>query len=129
MNFLVENNNISVDVNFNKGINFLIGSSGSGKTFLLKSIVLFCKLKNISYVKIDYTSDLNEDIILLSCKEKEVILLDNADLYLSPNMYNKIKSLNSIVIISKKKISNLSCNDTKMYVVHYRDKHLSIEEA
>ena len=94
-----------IKVNIKSGVNILEGYSGTGKTFLMKGIVYYCKSNKISYSYIDYKDiDRGSDIIKASCRNKDIVMLDNADLYISNELLEEIKKTAKIIIISLKQI-------------------------
>lgn len=64
-------------------------------------------------------SSTNKDIIYNMCLEKEIAILDNADLYLNGELFDKIRNLDCTVIISKKRTFDLNMEDVHLYIVKY----------
>lgn len=112
---------ISFDINFADKINVIKGASGTGKTFLFNMLSSYCSSNKISYAFIDYKflASGDEDLIFPHCLNKELIILDNADLYLTPELFDKIRNLNATVILSKKSTFGLNMDDAHLYTIDY----------
>lgn len=109
------------DVNFSDKLNLIKGSSGTGKTFLFHIMQAYCVSEEISCALIDskVLSSANEDIIYSMCLGKEIVILDNADLYLNGELFDKIRNLDCTVIISKKGTFGLNMKAVHLYLVKY----------
>jgi hypothetical protein len=114
-------------IDFKDKINMIKGDSGTGKTYLFNVIYGYCSVNNIPCAYIDYkmVASNNEDLIFEHCKNKKLILLDNADLYLTSDLFNKLKNLDSTLIISKKTSFGLNMNDVHLYKVSYENRIIS----
>lgn len=119
--FQLENTDVLFDINFLDKLNLIKGSSGTGKTFLFNVIQAYCITEGISCAFIDskVLSNGNKDIIYSMCLDKEIIILDNADLYLDSELFDKIRKLNCTVIISKKVTFGLNMENVHLYLVNY----------
>jgi hypothetical protein len=111
------------NVDFIDKINMIKGNSGTGKTYLFTVLYSYCSVNNISCVYIDYkmVASSNESLIFEQCKNKKLILLDNADLYLTSELFNKIKSLDATIIISKKTSFGLNMTGVHLYKLLYEN--------
>lgn len=123
-------NPINVCVSFEKGVSILDGFSGEGKTFLIKLIKSYCKRTGISSIYITCDTGISAESIEKECVNKEVILLDNADLYMTRKLFSYLKSLkNSIVIMSLKRSFLYDSYDCKTYLVCYDNNSITLEEG
>lgn len=121
-------NGIAVDAQLHKGITFLRGYSGTGKTLLLSALELYCRNQGISCYLCDYHSqNLSEDKIYASCSDVQVLLLDNADLYLTPTLLKRLKDI-EYIIISKKILFGFDLVSATSCLVHYNNMQLILEE-
>ena len=120
-------NGVDFDVSFTDKVNVFRGSSGTGKTFLFNVISAYCAKNNISHAYIDYKTVLTDDIdlILSHCKGKDIVILDNADLYLTPDLFQSIRDLGCTIILSKKTTFGLNMRDAHLYTVDYNGNTLS----
>ena len=116
-----EANGVKFEVAFSDKINVLKGASGTGKSFLFSVISSYCASENIPYALVDYrfVSEDNTEAILQYCKGKEIIILDNADLYLTPELFMGIQKLGATMIISKKTTFGLDMREAHLYAVDY----------
>ena len=99
-----------------------------GKTLLLSAIELYCRNQGIRCYLCDYhAQDLSEEQICAICSGMQVLLLDNADLYLTPELLEKLKCTN-YVIISMKHLFGFDLFSSTSCLVHYNNKQLTLEE-
>lgn len=126
MNINIKKNFVHIDVTFEEGVSVLDGISGGGKTFLIKSIYEYCLSVGIAVLYISYENALETDLIKSACCNK--ILFDNADLYMTDELFRYLKSLNgTIVIVAMKHSFLFDSYDCKSYLVEYNGKDLRIE--
>jgi len=113
-NYIFANTTFNAD--FIDKVNLMIDDSGTGKTFLIKMVINYCRNNNIPYLHIDYEHrDLLNDVGNLN--SKEILLFDKADLYLTKELFEEIKNLKPISIIS---IKNIKGYKVKNNVGKYR---------
>ena len=105
-------NGITVNVELNKGVNLLSGNSGTGKTLLMQAIELYCLNEGISYI----------------CSNSDVVLLDNADLYITEDLLKEIKCGDKLIVISLKISNKISMKYVREYLLNYEKMYLSLEE-
>lgn len=123
-------NGVTFDASFSSRVNFLRGNSGTGKTFLLKALELYCNNNDISCQYLDYRARHKSlEYISTLCGDADVLLLDNADLYLTPEIFNKLRSSGKFMVISMKDISELDLEGVKGYVVKYSNTQLVLKRA
>ena len=109
---IIKNYNYSetiFNIDFSDKVNVLDDYSGTGKTFLMSMLSSYCEENNIPYIYIDYR--MKNSILLNELSNCKVLLFDQADLYMDFNMFEKIKNLNAISIISIKSTSNLDMSE------------------
>lgn len=121
-------NSVNFNVSFKDKVCILCDLSGKGKTFLLKFVQSYCLLNDISCIYLDYNMcyvDRNKIVGL--CEGKEIVLLDNADLYLDNDMLNKIEDSSGIILICMKSISKLDMRKPRgIYSVNYKSDSLTV---
>lgn len=121
-------NGININVKFNKGITYLRGYSGTGKTLLLSAVELYCRNQDIRCYLFDYhVQDLSKEQICVMCSGMQVLLLDNADLYLTPDLLRELQCA-SYVIISMKNLLGFDLFSATSCLVHYNNRQLTLEE-
>lgn len=117
---------IVYNINFTDRINVIKGASGTGKTFLFNTLASYFVNNKIPYALIDYrflaTGD--KDLIYPHCLNKKVIILDNADLYLTKELFDKIKDSDATIILSKKSTFGLDMEDAHLYTIEYANSSL-----
>ena len=99
-------NSTKFDISFLDKINILLDNSGTGKTFLINMVSSYCENNDIPYMHIDYK---HRELVdnKKSLYNKEILLFDKADLYLTPDLFEELKSVKGISIISIKDIADL----------------------
>lgn len=123
-------NSANIDVTFINRLNILSGNSGTGKTFLYRALEHFCLINNIKYKYLDFRSaeDTQEQIINI-CSDKDVLLLDNADLYLTESILKELrKDSNKILIICMKDTSRISIDSASRCYINYDGYNLVMKE-
>lgn len=125
----IEYSGVNFKAEFTGKLNMLSSPSGTGKTFLLHAIQSFCTNQNIEYAFYNCRNCiLDEELIKALCKDSQIVLLDNADLYLTNELLSWFKTQNMIVIICMKNTSHLDMEGVVEYTVDYRDRKVTIEE-
>lgn len=124
-------NNIIVNVKLEEGINCIdFNESGTGKSYLMSIIRSFCVKNGIKYKSFNYNNDSLEVISDLKNIQSDikVILLDNADLILTPELSALLSELqNIIIIVGMKRRSRLPAG-YKLCRVEYHGNYLHCEE-
>ena len=107
----------------------LFGYSGTGKTFLFKALAEYFIENDINYIYIDYQGAyLALDTIKSIVCDRDFILMDNADLYMTAELYDYLKSLNNYKVISLKDTMPLNLENTHIMRVNYKDNSLKTIE-
>ena len=113
---------IDVKVDLKDKICVFYDMSGTGKTFLFTMLKSYFLDTGISFISVDYTNYK----ILNGCDfsdDTEVIILDNADLYMTGDMFSKLEKSNKSVIMSIKSIKGLNQRYMGFYnVIYTKDK-------
>jgi hypothetical protein len=112
-NFTVRN--LEYKLEFENRICYIIDESGTGKTFLFRNLRNHCLNNNIDFTFIDYNyANKSEDEIINACRNcTEIIILDNADLYLTPKIIDNLRA--NLVIASLKSSIGLRTDETGNY--------------
>lgn len=119
---------IEMHMKFDSKINLLGGYSGTGKTLLMKAITLHCTQSGISYRYVDYKNkDMTEEEIASYCKSAKIVMLDNADLYITDKLLNLLSESADMIIMSLKQTHLISMKNVKEYIVHYENMRLELE--
>ena len=125
----IDYSGVNFKAEFTGKVNILSSPSGTGKTFLLHAIESFCLNQNIEYSFYNCRyCILDEESIKNLCKDSHVVLLDNADLYLTNELLSWFKTQNMVVLICMKNTSHLDMEGVIKYAVDYKDQRVRIEE-
>ncbi len=125
---------ITIDVNFEDSDKecIFLSPSGTGKTFLFGILIEYLREMGITAVLINSTllNNLHNDItnIEKSCLDNDVqiVILDNADLYLTQEFLDALLEHGKKVIISLKNESRFSFQNFGFYRVKYSEKNLNV---
>ena len=118
--------NINLSINITDSVAILLDDSGTGKTFMLEMLESYFVANGIAYKKFDYSSE-NEDTdwFIQGMQKANIVLLDNADLYMTKELFNYLKSSNKQVIMSIKHTEKLgSFENCGFYTINYDNNNL-----
>lgn len=114
-----------LDVSFDTTVSALVDDSGTGKTFLFKLLLSYSEKRGIKTFLCNSTlADKPKDILLDLCKTSDLILLDNADLYLDNDFLSDIKALEKQTIICIKNTYKLNMQGVGIYCLSYENREL-----
>lgn len=131
---------ILINANFCERVNVLRSDSGTGKSFLFDlllagALIQNCSFYNLKFGLIDYNTILNGSLIkehiIEVCKNKDVILMDDADLYLSRSLIREllIEFPNLMFIISIKFLhSILGIESFAFYTLEHTPHKLMVKK-
>lgn len=118
---------ILLDVDFQDQFCYLSNASGTGKSFLFRLLRRYYKERDLTVIHVNYETETSTaDILLDYCKHADVVLLDNADLYLTREMVKRLRKLDIQVVICMKNIREVYESDFVLYDVVYNDNVLRV---
>lgn len=120
---------VFLDASFEQGINILNGYSGDGKSFLLSLIAGYCSDNDIDCLYVNGSHLLTSDEIENIAINKKVLLLDNADLYMTKKLYRYLSCLPVIILMSIKNKYYNNINKVNNFYVVYDGKSLSLRKV
>lgn len=116
---------LDVNIEFIDEINLMSNFSGTGKTFMFTIIKEYCRDNGIKCIYCDYSSvGQSEEQILQWCKDADIVIFDNADLYLTPKIVEKLKNAGKMQIISIKAYLNYNMRYAGVYDVIFTNDSL-----
>lgn len=125
--FIKEYSGIVFDVDIQDRISLFTGYSGTGKTFAFGAIQEYLISNNISIIYFDYRQmDYTVNQLISLCDNKEVIILDNADLYLTQILLDYIIDSNKILLCSIKKPYKYRFRVFRNYEVEYENNKVAV---
>ena len=100
-----------ISVNISSRLNLFFSESGTGKTFFMNIIYGYCLDEGIKCAYINHKSSMyrTEDIINI-CKDMDIVMLDNADLYLNNDILNSICD-NTMIFVDMKNTTKIDIED------------------
>lgn len=121
-------NGIHFQVGFVDKVNLLFDNSATGKTYLMKVIQGKCMKTGISckYVNSARYEDTEESIIQF-CKNSNVVLFDNADLYLTKTILENIVKTADCIIVCAKSSGIVRSVGGRLYHVLFSSKTLTVK--
>ncbi len=119
-----------IDAELDAKLNILTGNSGSGKSMLLQALDLYCSRNDLNWVFCNYHQmNYAKEKLIDICSNKDVVLLDNADLYITEDILNRILKTSKMVVMSLHDISAVSTNEAAIIqVIYTNDLRLSIRK-
>lgn len=128
LNIKMDYNGININCHFDDGVCMLSGYSGTGKTLLMKAIEFYCVNNSIKCRYCDFRyKDMTEQQIENACLGADVLILDNADLYLNNKLLEKLKKNAQQIIICMKDTTTIDMSNITEYLVNYSNLSLTIE--
>lgn len=123
-------NGITINASFNSKLNILVGDSGTGKTLLLSAIDLYCLNNNISCRLCNYNdANLSPEQIKAICAGADILLLDNADLYMNNSLLKELLTTSQLIILNMKDTSYINTNHhSEQYIVDYINLSLTVRK-
>ena len=125
MNIEYTSNGVVFSVNLESKVNIIFDDSGTGKSFFFETLKDYCKLKNIDYSFFNYQTS-NTKNKLINVKDDELVIMDNADLYLTRDILNELKTGKCIIILSIKNFHNIGLRDSTLYTVDYTENRFTL---
>lgn len=126
MHVVTTYNLITVDITLQKGVTILCGDSGTGKTLLMGAVELFCLENNIACKLLNYRQrDESEELLVQSCEDVEVVLIDNADLFITQSLLDRLDG--KYVVVSLKDLSKVNTMNVTECEVNYSDRKVTLE--
>lgn len=120
-----EYSGVSVNAVIDNKLCYFFDESGTGKTFFFSIVKCFCDINGIKCSVLDFNdAQKDEDVILKDCEKMEVVILDNADLYLSNEILEKIAA--PVVLISVKTFAEWVRKDAGLYLIEYEGKTMNV---
>lgn len=110
---------VSVNCSFGTNTYVFQGESGEGKTFFFNMVKSTCIKEGVScrFFRAD-SNLLGDDLIIEEMNLADVIIFDNADLYLTQRIVDSIRD-NQIVFISMKYPFKLNIRNRKLVDIRY----------
>ena len=117
------NKNVKCNIILQEGIGACFDLSGSGKTFAFKIIENYCEQNDIPCRKFDYTAmGSSLEFFITACKGKDVVIFDNADLYITPEILLGVKNLGVKYILASIKSRSYLKGTSPIYYRTVLDK-------
>lgn len=125
--FTKEYSGIVFDVDIQDRISLFTGYSGTGKTFAFGAIQEYLVSNNIRTIYFDDRQmDYTTDQLISLCDNKEVIILDNADLYLTQDLLDSIIDSDKILLCSIKRPYQYRFRVFGKYGVEYENNKVAV---
>lgn len=118
---------IHVVAEFKNGVSVLYGMSGSGKTYLLSSLYRESLRRGIKAVYKNYIIADNPDSLIESATKCDFMLLDNADLYMSMKLYNRLNAMGIPIVMSLHNLLKVNSRYCPVYKVHFDSSDIYLE--
>lgn len=116
------------DIDLHNHVCILSGDSGIGKSFLIDILKSYVERKGIKYSYLDgSTRTKTSNEIVSFCQSSDLVLLDNADLYLTSEITAALgKTVKMIVVCLHDPTLAIACEDTAFYDVEYDEDNFKV---
>ena len=124
--------NIKIDAKFYDKICVFHNDSGSGKTLLMSAIDSYCNDEiDIPCFIVDYRfHNRSASDIISAIGDAQVVCLDNSDLYMTYELYDKLLDSGKLVIISSHTMRGIRVGKTMMiYRIEIDNNKLKVKRA
>lgn len=122
-------NGINIDITLDNKIYKLLDKSGSGKTLLMQAISEYCLNNSITHTLINYKqANIPKDNIINSCRNIDIVMMDNADLYITDDILKEVSKTAKCMLISIKDSDRLFVVDAVDMAINYNKLNLTAKE-
>lgn len=124
--------NMQIDAKFYDKICVFHNDSGSGKTLLMSVIDSYCNDSlDICCFVVDYRfHNRSAEDIMSAIGNADVVCLDNADLYMTYDLYDSLLKSNKLVIISSHTLKGIRIGKTmKFYKINISSNKLEVKRS
>lgn len=123
-------NTININASFDAGVNILSSPSGTGKTLLISALDTYCMLSEYKHTLLNYNDARKTiDQLVSICRDSDIILIDNGDLFDMDSLLKQIRDSDKIIIVALKNTYKIDMTTVREYLVHYENLHVTIEEV
>ncbi len=127
MEFKFESKGLSVYVELDTQLTTLFDYSGTGKTYLFMLLSEYCEVEKIPFEHIDHKFRVGDkDEIVRRCTGKTVVLLDNADLYLTKELTAELCRVAEYIVVSVHDDIGKGLEGSKFKRVIYKQSSLEV---
>ena len=110
---------INVQADLIDNICVFCDKSGTGKTFLFSILECYFEYEDIKYCSFNYLN--YRALENYDFSGAEVVILDNADLYMSEELFNRLEKSNKLEVMSIRSIGMLEMKNMGFYKICYKD--------
>lgn len=110
-----------------EGVTMIKDDSGTGKSFLFDTMAGELRERGIGFRYLDHKNrESARDILHGLSNECSMVILDNADLYLTNDILKYLKSTVKYIVIAMKGCHGLCVSDVDFCAVDYQAGHLKL---
>lgn len=120
---------IRIHANLTDKVCILFGDSGEGKTFFFTALHDYCNLNNIKLTHFSSMNMGNANSMLQYAASSDIIILDNADLYISDELLKGFLKTSKLILISIKDLSKIGSINYGIYDTMYEGERLEVIRA
>ena len=122
---------IKISARFADKVNILIGYSGSGKSFLLSLIERKYADNSLSVVSFDYNlaTENNVEEYIRRASHNDLVLLNNADLYMTRELLEILAKVKCTVIAELKHAVVGRVENSGMYIVNFENDTIDVKKV
>lgn len=117
---------IQIHANFTDKVCILFGDSGEGKTFFFTALHDYCDLNEVKLTHFSSMNMSDTDSMLQYAAGSDLIILDNADLYMSNELLKGFLKTSKLILISLKDLSRVGSISYGVYDTVYEGERLEV---
>ena len=104
-------------------------NSGTGKTWLFNLLLVYCEMNGISHILVNYANaSAPVSSLIDACSGKQMIFLDNADLYDSDTILSELRNQDGIILVSYHG-AKVYCSPEEEYTTELIDNTLRVRQV
>ena len=124
----VQKSGFKVSVELVSKVMILFSDSGVGKTFLFDCLRSYCITHGLKYGIMTYSLISNKGIdeLRVFLSNFDVIMLNEADLYMTTELYKLLKELDAISLVELHRLILINDSDVKLVEVSFNENEIEL---
>lgn len=97
---------------------------------LISALDTYCMLSEYEHTLLNYNdTQKTTDQLVSLCKDSDIILINNGDLFEINSLLEQIRDPDKIIIVELKNTYKIDMTTVREYLVHYENLQVTIEEV
>ncbi len=119
---------LNVDISLSNKVCLLASDSGTGKTYAMSFVREYCIENDIRCTMVNYNdAEKSEDEIIRYCVDSDVVIFDDANLYLTSSIIDRVYQTSKIIVVCAQDLFGfMDCDDTAFYSASFTGERLEV---